>query len=145
MLDDCSRDNTSSRNRPGAPLITPKALYNKAQGRRARGAPWVRNERNAPNPNGVEHASNGMNPRHAGHCPRDMAIHVVGPRWGPAHLLALDPGCAAFAATLGFVVKPFHGEKHRCGAFAPPLCPRVPSCCGVTTEPIQYSRQYSSY
>ncbi len=59
-----------------------------------------------------------MNPRHAGHDPRDMAINVVGPRWGPAHLLALDPGCAAFAATLGFVVKPFHGNKHRCAAFA---------------------------
>ncbi len=36
--------------------------------------------------------------------PRDITIHVVGPRWGPSHLLALDPGCAAFAATLGFVV-----------------------------------------
>ncbi len=45
-----------------------------------------------------------------------MAIHVVGPRWGPAHLLAFDPGCAAFAATLGCVVKPFHGDKHRCAA-----------------------------
>ena len=69
-------------------------------------------------PNGVEHASYGMNPRHAGHCPRDMAIHVVGPRWGPAQRMALDPGCAAFATTLGFVVKPFHGDKHRCAGFA---------------------------
>ena len=47
-----------------------------------------------------------------------MAIQIVGPRWGPAHFLALDPGCAAYAATLGFVVKPFHGDKHRCAVFA---------------------------
>ncbi len=73
-------------------------------------------ERNAPNSNGVEHASNGMNPRHMRQYPREMAIHVVEPRWGPAHLLALDPGCAAFAATLGFVVKPFHGDKPKCAA-----------------------------
>ena len=86
-------------------FITVKRFNNRAQGRRARGAPWVRNERNAPNPNGVEHASSGMNPRRAGHCPRDMAIHVVGRCWGPAHLLALDPGCAALPATLDVVVK----------------------------------------
>ncbi len=110
----------SSRNRLPGLLLTLKALYNKAQGR---GAPWVRNERNATNLNGVEHASNGMNPRHAGHSPRDMAIHVVGPRWGQAHRLAVDPGCAAFAATLGFVVKPFHGDKHRCAAFAATALP----------------------
>ena len=85
-------------------MLTPKAFDNKAQGRRGRGAPWVRNESYAANPNGVEHASSGMNPRHAGHGPRDLAIHVVGPRWGPGHLLALAPGCVAFAATLGFVV-----------------------------------------
>ena len=53
-----------------------------------------------------------MNPQHAAHCPPDMANYVVGPRWGAAHVLALNPGCAAFAATLGSVVKPFHGDKH---------------------------------
>jgi hypothetical protein len=128
---DSSRDKTSSRNRPTGPLLTPKAFDNKAQGRRGRGAPWVRHERKAPNPNGVEHASSGMNPRHAGHCLRDMAIQIVGPCWGPAHRLAFDPGCAAFAATLGFVVKPFHGDKHRCAAL--PVTP--PSSRAIVLQP----------
>ena len=52
VLDDGNRDNTSSPNCPAGLLLTPKALYNKAQGLRGRGAPWVRNERNASNPNG---------------------------------------------------------------------------------------------
>ncbi len=37
-----NQDNTSGSNRLAGPLLTPKALDNKAQGRRGRGAPWVR-------------------------------------------------------------------------------------------------------
>ena len=59
---DYSRDNTSNRNHPAGTLLTPKAFDNKAQGRRARGAPWVRNERDATNPNGPT----GLNMRPAG-------------------------------------------------------------------------------
>ena len=83
--------NTSSRNRPAGLLLTPKAFNNKAQGRREGGAPWVRNERIASNPTGVEHASSDMNPRHAGHCPREMAIHVVEPRGGALALFGVGP------------------------------------------------------
>ncbi len=46
---------------------------------------------------------------------------IVGPRWGPAHALAADPGCAAFAATLVSVVKPLRGDRHMCAAFASTL------------------------
>jgi hypothetical protein len=48
----------------------------------------------------------------------------------PRTFLALDPGCAAFAATLGFVVKPFHGNKHRCAASAA----TPPSSCAIVLQ-----------
>ena len=142
---DYRRDNTSNGNRPAGALLTPKAFDNKAQGRSARGAPWVRNERAATNPTGVVHASSGMNPRHAAHCPRDMAIQIVGPRWGPAHLLAMDPGCTAFAATWALLLNRFTVINTCASPSRPPLRPRVQLCCSVTAEPIGWSRQYSAY
>ena len=52
---DSSRDKTSSSNPTVGPWLTPKAFDNKAQGRRGRGAPWVRHERNARMVQKVEH------------------------------------------------------------------------------------------
>ena len=99
----------------GAPVfITVKRFNNKAQGRRIGGAPWGQRQKVRGTPTGSDNLD--------GHIPRTMSrilgIHPAGRMFNPVGVggiaLIANPGCAAYAATLGFVVERLR-RKQRSG------------------------------
>ncbi len=89
----------------GAPVfITVKRFNNKAQGRREGGAPWVQRHALRRTPTGSDNMD--------GHIPQTMSrmsgVHPVRRMFNPVGVggiaFVANPGCAASAATLGFVV-----------------------------------------
>ena len=99
----------------GAPVfITVKRLDNKAQGRRKGGAPWGQRQKVRGTPTGSD--------KLGGHIPRTMSrmsgVHPAGLMFNPVGVggiaFVANPGCAASAATLGFVVERLR-RKQRSG------------------------------
>ncbi len=90
----------------GTPVfITVKRFDNKAQGRREGGAPWVQRQKVRRTPTGSDNMD--------GHILRIMyrmsRVHPVRRMFNPVGVggiaFVANPGCAASAATLGFVVE----------------------------------------
>ena len=85
--------------------ITVKRFNNKAQGRREGGAPWVQREEVRGTPTGSDNMD--------GHFLRIMSdmssVHPVRRMFNPVgvggNAFVANPGCAACASTLGFVVE----------------------------------------
>ena len=99
----------------GAPVfITVKRFDNKAQGRRIGGAPWVQRQEVRGTPTGSDNLD--------GHILRIMSrmsrVHPVRRMFNPVRVggiaLVANPGCAACASTLGFVVERLR-RKQRSG------------------------------
>jgi hypothetical protein len=85
-------------------IITVKRFNNRAQGRREGGAPWDQRQEVCGTPTGSDNMD--------GHIPRTMSrmsgVHPAGRMFNPVGVggiaFVANPGCAASAATLGFVV-----------------------------------------
>ena len=100
-------------------LITVKRFDNKAQGRREGGAPWVHSQSVRGTPTGSDNRDGHVpRPMSRGPCPACRGKHPgqrgppsVQPRWGWGDAFVADPGCAACAATLGFIVAAPFGAK----------------------------------
>ena len=86
-------------------FLAVKRFDNKAQGRREGGAPWVQRQKVRGTPTGSDNMD--------GHILRTMCrmlgIHPAGRMFNPVVVegmaLVANPGCAASAATLGFIVE----------------------------------------
>ena len=98
---------------------TVKRFDNKAQGRREGGAPWVQSQSVRGTPTGSDNRDGHVpRPMSRGPCPACRGKHPgqrgppsVQPRWGWGDAFVADPGCAACAATLGFIVAAPFGAK----------------------------------
>ena len=110
----------------GAPVfITVKRFDKKAQGRREGGAPWVQSQKVRGTPTGSDNMD--------GHIPRTMSrmsgVHPACRMFNPVGVGSIafvaNPGCAASAATLGFVVERLR-RKQRSGR-------RIAAACLVAT------------
>ncbi len=99
----------------GAPVfINVKRFNNRAQGRRKGGAPWVKRQEVRWTPTG----SDSMDGHIARTMSRMLGIHPAGRMFNPFGVEGIafvaNPGCAACAATLGFVLERLR-RKQRSG------------------------------